>query len=108
LNNFKSFKAAVAILLQRTESYLFLRVGCKAVNERFPDIPFLTIHDSILIGEQYSKIVTPILKESLNLVTGIEPGVSVKVIQDPMTTLEIDVDEIWGDLLKNKKSNDKS
>jgi hypothetical protein len=48
------------------------------------------------------------LKESLNLVTGIEPGVSVKVIQDPMTMLEIDVDEIWGDLLKNKKSNDKS
>jgi hypothetical protein len=99
LNNLKSFKAAVAILLQRSESYLFLRVGCKAVNERFPDVPFLTIHDSILIEEQYSKVVTPILKETLNSVTGIEPGVSVKVIQDPMTTLEIDVEEIWSKLI---------
>lgn len=99
LNNLKSFKAAVAILLQRSESYLFLRVGCKAVNERFPDVPFLTIHDSILIEEQYSKVVTPILKETLNSVTGIEPGVSVKVIQDPMTTLEIDIEEIWSKLI---------
>lgn len=102
LNNFKSFKAAVAILLQRSESYLFLRVGCKAVNERLPDVPFLTIHDSILIEEQYSEVVTPILMQSLNTNTGIEPGVSVKAIQDPMDTLEADIEEIWGDLLINK------
>jgi hypothetical protein len=102
LNNLKSFKAAVAILLQRSESYLFLRVGCKAVNERLPDVPFMTIHDSILIEEQYSEVVTPILKQSLNLVTGIEPGVIVKVIQDPMDTIEIDIEEIWGYLkIKN-------
>ena len=100
LNNLKSFKAAVAILLQRSESYLFLRVGCKAVNERFPDVPFLTIHDSILIEEQYSEVVTPILKESLNSVTGIETGINVKEISDPMTTLEFDVEEIWNDIIK--------
>lgn len=100
LNNFKSFKSAAAILLQRSESYLFLLVGCKAVNEQFPDVPFLTIHDSILIEEQYSEAVTPILKHSLNSVTGIEPGVSVKVIDDPMTTLEFDIEEIWREILE--------
>lgn len=102
INNLNSFKSAIAILLQRTESYLFLRVGCKAVNERLPDVPFLTIHDSILIAEQYCEIVTPILKESLNSITRIEPGVSVKVIQDPMTTLEVDIEEIWGKLISKK------
>ncbi len=102
INNLNSFKSAIAILLQRSESYLFLLIGCKAVNERLPDVPYLTIHDSILIEEQYCEVVTPILKESLNSITGIEPGVSVKVIQDPMTTLDVDVEEIWGELLSSK------
>lgn len=100
LNNFKSLKSAVAILLQRSESYLFLRVGCKAVNEQLHDVPFLTIHDSVLIEEQYSEVVTPILKYSINSFTGIESGVSIKVIDDPMTTLELDIEEIWSKLIK--------
>jgi hypothetical protein len=99
LNSFKNFKAAIAILLQRSESYLFLRVGCKAVNEQLPNVPFLTIHDSILIEERYSELITPILMDSLNSFTEIEPGISVKVIEDPMTTLEMDIEEIWSELL---------
>jgi hypothetical protein len=102
VNSFKSLKSAVAILLQRSESYLFLRVGCKAVNEQLHDVPFLTIHDSILIEEKYSEVVSPILKQSINSFTGIESGVSVKVIQDPMTTLEMDIVEIWGEIISNK------
>lgn len=100
LNNFKSLKSAVAILLQRSESYLFLRVGCKVVSEQLHDVPFLTIHDSILIEEQYSEVVPPILKYSINSFTGIEPGVSIKVIDDPMTTLKLDIEEIWSRLIK--------
>ena len=103
LNNFKSLKSAVAILLQRSESYLFLRVGCKAVNEQLHEVPFLTIHDSVLIEEQYSEVVPPILKNSLNSFTGIESGVSIKVIDDPMTTLELDIEEIWSKLLSKNK-----
>jgi hypothetical protein len=99
LNSFEKFKAAVAILLQRTESYLFLLVGCNAVNEKLPDVPFLTIHDSILIEERYSKAVTPILTDSLNSFTGIEAGVSVKEISDPMITIEFDVEETWNDII---------
>jgi hypothetical protein len=102
LNSFKNFKAAVAILLQRSESYLFLRVGCKAVNEQLPNVPFLTIHDSILIEERYSELVTPILMDSLNSFTEIEPGISVKVIEDPMTKLEMDIEEIWSEIISNK------
>jgi hypothetical protein len=101
LNSFKNLKSSVAILLQRSESYLFLRVGCKEVFDQLKDVPFLTIHDSILIEEQYCELATPILKESLYSETGIEPGVSVKVIQDPMTTLKIDVEEIWEKIIIN-------
>jgi hypothetical protein len=100
LNNFKKLKSTIAILMQRSESYLFLQVGCKAVNERLPDVPFLTIHDSILIEDKYSEVVTSILKQSLNSVTGFETGINVKEISDPMTTLEFDVEEIWNDIIK--------
>jgi gas vesicle protein len=100
VNNLNVFKSAVAILLQRSESYLFLLVGCKAVNEQLPNVPFLTIHDSILIEEQYSELVTPILKDRLNSFTRIEPGVSVKVIEDPIKRLEANIEEIWNDIIK--------
>lgn len=108
VNSLNVFKAAVAKLLQRSESYLFLLVGCKAVNEQLIDVPFLTIHDSILVEEKYSKVITPILTDSLNSFTGIEPGICIKAIENPMTTLGVDIEEIWNDLLHNKKSNDKT
>lgn len=44
----------------------FLILGGKAVNEQLLDVPILTIHDSILIEKQYSELVTPNLKDSLN------------------------------------------
>lgn len=104
INGFKSIHSSTAILLQRCESYLFLRVGCKAVNNQLPDVPFLTIHDSILIEEKYSEEVSSILKRSLHSFTNIKPGVSVKVPQDPMDKLESDVEDIW-DKLKYKSMN---
>ena len=103
LNNFKNLKSAVAILLQRSESYLFLRVGCKEVFDQLKDVPFLTIHDSILIEERFFHEVKLILEQKLNSFTGIEPGVSVKVIEDPMTTLELNLEEIWNELLSKNK-----
>lgn len=102
LNNFKNLKSAVAILLQRSESYLFLRVGCKVIFNQLQDVPFLTIHDSVLIEEQYSKEVKLILEQQLHSFTGIEAGVIVKVIEDPMNTIESNTEEIWGELLSKK------
>jgi hypothetical protein len=86
--------------MQRSESYLFLQVGCKAVNERLPDVPFLTIHDSILIEQKYAEMTKRILEKQLYSMTGIETGINVKEISDPMTTLEFDVEEIWNDTIK--------
>ena len=100
LNNFKRLKSTIAILMQRSESYLFLQVGCKAVNERLPDVPFLTIHDSILIEQKYAEMTKRILEKQLYSMTGIETGINVKVIDDPMTTLEFDIEEIWREILE--------
>lgn len=103
VNSFKSLKSACAILLQRSESYLFLRVGCKAVNEQLHEVPFLTIHDSVLIEEKDSQEVKLILEQQLHSFTGIEAGVSVKVIEDPMTILKLNLEESWNELLSKNK-----
>lgn len=101
LNSFEKFKAAVAILLQRTESYLFLLVGCNAVNEQLPDVPFLTIHDSILIEEKYSETTKRILEESITNSTQLEAGMSIKTKNDPLNDIKQLGDLHWNKL-KNK------
>ena len=101
LNSFEKFKAAVAILLQRTESYLFLLVGCKAVNEQLPDVPFLTIHDSILIEEKYSETTKRILEESITNSTQLEAGMSIKTPNNPIENINEIAESEWIEL-KNK------
>jgi hypothetical protein len=101
VNSLNVFKSAVAILLQRSESYLFLLVGCKAVNEQLPNVPFLTIHDSILIEEQYSETTKQILEESITNSTQLEAGMSIKTPNNPIENINKIAESEWIEL-KNK------
>ena len=101
VNSLNAFKSAVAILLQRSESYLFLLVGCKAVNEQLPNVPFLTIHDSILIEEQYSETTKRILEESITNSTQLEAGMSIKTPNNPIENINEIAESEWIEL-KNK------
>lgn len=101
VNSLNVFKSAVAILLQRSESYLFLLVGCKAVNEQLPNVPFLTIHDSILIEEQYSETTKRILEESITNSTQLEAGMSIKTPNNPIENINEIAESEWIEL-KNK------
>jgi hypothetical protein len=103
VNSLNVFKAAVAKLLQRSESYLFLLVGCKAVNEQLPNVPFLTIHDSILIEEQYSETTKRILEESITNSTQLEAGMSIKKPKNPIENINEIADLAWIKLKKSKK-----
>ena len=101
VNSLNAFKSAVAILLQRSESYQFLLVGCKAVNEQLPNVPFLTIHDSILIEEQYSETTKQILEESITNSTQLEAGMSIKTPNNPIENINKIAESEWIEL-KNK------
>lgn len=103
INSLKKIKSSGAILLQRSESYLFLRVGCQKIHNRLEGVPFLTVHDSVLIEEQYSEFVGVVLADTLTSFTGIKPGVSVKSIDDPMENLVEICQEMWDELLNSKK-----
>ena len=100
VNSFKKIKSSTAILLQRSESFLFLRIGCKEIHDKFNGVPFLTIHDSILIEEKYAESIGNILTDKLTDYTGIKPGVSIKSIENPMENLERISDEEWSELIK--------
>jgi hypothetical protein len=101
VNSLNVFKSAVAILLQRSESYLFLLVGCKAVYEQLIDVPFLTIHDSILIEERYSELTKRILDESITNSTQLEAGISIKKPNNPIENINEIAESKWFEL-KNK------
>lgn len=103
VNSLNVFKSAVAILLQRSESYLFLLVGCKAVNEQLPNVPFLTIHDSILIEEQYSETTKRILEESITNSTQLEAGMSIKTPNNPIENINEIAESEWIELKNLKK-----
>jgi hypothetical protein len=103
VNSLNVFKSAVAILLQRSESYLFLLVGCKAVNEQLPNVPFLTIHDSILIEEQYSETTKRILEESITNSTQLEAGMSIKIPNNPIENINEIAESEWIELKNLKK-----
>lgn len=95
LNSFKNLKSAVAILLQRSESYLFLRVGCKEVFDQLKDVPFLTIHDSILIEERFAEETKCILDNSITNTAGLEAGISIKTPNNPMNNINEIADSHW-------------
>lgn len=83
-------KSRFSILLQRTESYLVLNKICGFLNENHPDIPFFTIHDSILTTRESSLKVKGIMTELISEVTGKTPVISIKESNG-----NIDVDETW-------------
>jgi hypothetical protein len=76
-------------------------VGCKAVYEQLIDVPFLTIHDSILIEERYSELTKRILDESITNSTQLDAGISIKKPNNPIENINEIAESKWFEL-KNK------
>lgn len=99
INGVRKIRSSTSILLQRSESYLFLRVGCQEIHDKLKGVPFLTIHDSILIEEKYAPTALDLIQDKLYTFTGIQPGLKIKQIEDPMNHLEEICQEMWDELL---------
>jgi len=79
LNTLKNVqKNSVALILQRTESILFLDIITKQIAEINPEIPLYTIHDAIYTTEKYKDIVCQKIIEILSSTTGIIPLIKIK------------------------------
>ena len=78
-------KADLAILLQRLESHIFLKVIIPKISIRFPKAPIFTIHDSIVTTAEYIDAVELIMFEELKKLIGIPPMLKREIwsVNDP-------------------------
>lgn len=69
---------ALACTLQRFEASLILHSACKKISEINPDVPLLTIHDSIVTIPQYQDLVEQVMKEILEKAVGFAPQLKIE------------------------------
>jgi hypothetical protein len=90
-------------LLQRSEVFLMLNV-CKELQLKHPNIPFYTIHDSILTTQSNLPIVQKVMTDVITKLTGKSVGVKSKPLHQPISIDEELVEEIFNKVrIKNDK-----
>jgi len=85
LSSVSFLKNPFSYLIQRCESYLFLRVGCNKLSGQ--GISYITIHDAVLCSEDKKHEVKYLLTDSISIQTGLTPGIKFKELKDPFETL---------------------
>lgn len=107
-------KNSVALILQRTESELFIDVITKQIAEINPEIPLFTIHDAIYTTDEYKDIVHQKMVEILMDEVGIIPLIKIKseeieLTEDLLNSIAEDgIEDIKSKVRKNDYINDKS
>jgi hypothetical protein len=101
ISNTKHLKNPFSYLIQRCESYLFLRHGCLELSKN--NIPYITIHDSVLCQKENRYGVQYLLTDSISKQTGLTPGIKFKELEDPFPSL----DEAAADIAESISSKNK-
>ena len=101
ISNTKHLKNPFSYLIQRCESYLFLRHGCLELSKN--NIPYITIHDSVLCQKEKRYEVQYLLTDSISKQTGLTPGIKFKELKDPFPSL----DEAAADIAESISSKNK-
>ena len=101
MSNVNHLKSPFSYLIQRCESYLFLRHGCLELSKN--NIPYITIHDSVLCQKENRYGVQYLLTDSISKQTGLTPGIKFKELEDPFPSL----DEAAADIAESISSKNK-
>jgi hypothetical protein len=68
-----------SILLQRTESYIFLKRVLQEINTEYPDTPIFTIHDSVYTTEEFGEFIRNEVKYRIENITNKPVGINFSV-----------------------------
>jgi len=101
MSNINHLKSPFSYLIQRCESYLFLRHGCLELSKN--NIPYITIHDSVLCQKEKRYEVQYLITDSIIKQTGLTPGIKFKELEDPFPSL----DEAAADIAESISSKNK-
>lgn len=77
-------KNVLAIILQRIESYIIIDIICKRISKEYPQIPLITIHDSIATTKENYEIVETYMKKVLTELIGYPPKLKIERWQQNM------------------------
>ncbi|MDC1392537.1 hypothetical protein N8334_04250 [Flavobacteriaceae bacterium] len=103
MSNINLLKSPFSYLIQRCESYLFLKYGCLSLSNN--NIPYITIHDSVLCKKEKKYEVQYLLTDSIIKQTGLTPGIKFKELKDPFPLLDEAATDIAESIIsKNKKT----
>ena len=105
VNRFNQYYTSTefSYLLQRSEVFLILNV-CKELQLHHPNIPFYTIHDSILTTQPNLPIVQEVMTDVITKLTGKSVGVKSKPLHQQISIDEELVEEIFNKVrIKNDK-----
>lgn len=67
----------LACLLQSIESFYMLKVITKRLSVSYPNMPIFTIHDSVIVPEEYKDVVASFISNQLELLIGVKPILKV-------------------------------
>lgn len=65
----------LALLLQNIESTVVLRMVCKNIAQKYPEMPLFTVHDSIATTEDFAPILGPLIASEIESVVGFKPTI---------------------------------
>jgi hypothetical protein len=65
----------LALLLQNIESTVVLRMVCKNIAQKYPEMPLFTVHDSIATTEDFATILGPLIASEIESVVGFKPTI---------------------------------
>ena len=100
MSNVNHLKSPFSYLIQRCESYLFLRHGCLELSKN--NIPYITIHDSVLCQKEKRYEVQYLITDSIIKQTGLTPGIKFKELTDPFSSLDEAAAKIVESINSNK------
>lgn len=84
--------STLSILLQRSESYIMLENVCRKLEREFPEVPYFTIHDSIITTKDELNLVKSFAHYTINKITKKSVGLKIKSLDS--------VPEITEDLIQ--------
>ena len=91
---------------------MVLEHACRVISEQYPELPFVTIHDSVVCDHEYAERVEQILKDTLQQNIGIIPGLKTElmnkhyVVQNIQQTVDDDWDDVVDELKKMREGQD--
>ena len=105
-----------SLLLQALEAHLILEVVTKSLAKKYPHMPMLTIHDSVITDEEHKQILKDQIEQTYIDKIGFKPTLAVEKLEENYSPLDVikyilgkaedfELDQNWLKYLMTRKTH---